>query len=197
MSRMSRADRKRWAATRTLPDVGEVMALWLEGEVKSWPGYAPDCGPDEETTELIPTLAALNRAGFVTISSQPGLAPTRGWDGRMWEQRAAVEGFADRCTADSLGAAAEDAGMLVIRRYTRRRVFGRFRSGAGAVPVTASGARVHTAFGGELDATDVEFILGGIGDTAMAEVLDAYQVTVIDPAWGSNALWPALAGALR
>ncbi len=195
---MSRADRKQWAATGTLADVGEVMALWLEGEVKSWPGYAPNHGPEEETTELIPTLAALNRAGLVTIGSQPGESPTLGWDGRLWEQRAAVEGFAGEATTERLRAAAEDAGLWVVRHCTRRRWFGRFRGGAGSVPVTASGARVHTAFGGELDATEVEFILGGIGDTAMGAVLDGWQVTVIDPAWGRNAvLWPTLIGALR
>ncbi len=197
---MSRADRKRWASTRSLADVGEVMALWLEGEVKSWPGYAPGCGPDEETTELIPTLAALNRAGLVTISSQPGLPPTRGWDGRDWQQRAAVKGFAVGSTLYELHGVAEDAGLRVIRHRTRRRWFGSFRGGRSAVPVTATGdvGRVATAFGAELDAAVVEFIFEGIGDAAMNEVLDAWQVTVIDPVWGRNdVLWPTLIGALR
>ncbi len=44
----------------------------------------------------------------------------------------------------------------------------------------------------------VEFIFEGIGDAAMNEVLDAWQVTVIDPVWGRNdVLWPTLIGALR
>ncbi|WP_157881130.1 DUF6919 domain-containing protein [Streptomyces griseoruber] len=69
---MSWSDRRRWRSAHTVADLGELMALWLEGELRSWPGYMPGCGPDEETTHLIPSLAALNRAGFLTIASQPG-----------------------------------------------------------------------------------------------------------------------------
>jgi hypothetical protein len=61
-----------WRAARTLPDLGNATADWLEGKTASQPGYAPGHGPDTETTGLIPGLAAANRAGFVTRQSQPG-----------------------------------------------------------------------------------------------------------------------------
>ncbi|GGZ19658.1 DUF6919 domain-containing protein [Streptomyces nitrosporeus] len=35
---MSRADRRRWRSARTVADLGELMALWLEGEIASRPG---------------------------------------------------------------------------------------------------------------------------------------------------------------
>ncbi|WP_031099057.1 DUF6919 domain-containing protein [Streptomyces sp. NRRL S-15] len=87
---MSRADRRRWKSARTVADLGELMSLWLEGEIASRPGYAPRYGPDEETAHLVPSLAALCRAGYITTCSQPGSAGT-GADGLWWEQRAAVE----------------------------------------------------------------------------------------------------------
>ncbi|MET9556100.1 hypothetical protein [Streptomyces sp. NPDC006645] len=68
---MSRNERQRWRAPQSVAGLGEPMALWLEGRIRSWPGYAPRYGPEEETTHLIPTLVALNRTGFVTVGSQP------------------------------------------------------------------------------------------------------------------------------
>jgi len=87
---MSRSDRRRWRSARTVSDLGELMALWLEGKIASRPGYQPRYGPEDETAHLVPTLAALCRAGYVTTQSQPGLVGT-GTDGLWWEQRAAVE----------------------------------------------------------------------------------------------------------
>jgi len=71
---MRRSDRRRWKAAGSLADLGELMALWLEGKVASWPGYAPNYGPDDETKDLVPTLAACNRAGYVTVGSATSLA---------------------------------------------------------------------------------------------------------------------------
>src|ERR1700678_2550864 len=109
--RMSHADREAWASARTLADLGELTAQWLEGGIISQPGYAPGCGPDEETVPLIPILATLNRAGFVTSGSQPGDAGY-GSEGTGWQQRAAVEGFADAALLVRLSDAAYDAGLL-------------------------------------------------------------------------------------
>ncbi|MGW1620979.1 DUF6919 domain-containing protein, partial [Streptomyces sp. NPDC002172] len=35
---MSRSDRRRWRSARTISDLGELMALWLEGTIASRPG---------------------------------------------------------------------------------------------------------------------------------------------------------------
>lgn len=211
LDRMSRRDRGLWRNARSLADLGSLMARWLHGDIASWPGYAPDTGPDPETTDtpgLIDTLAECNRAGFVTIGSQPGQPPTEGWDGALWEQRAAVDGFAHAPMAARLSDL-ERHGFVVISYTTRRRFAHRFRPSAGfPLPVTASidpdivslhgsravhGRRVATTFGSCLPRGEVEFMWNGIGEAALADILDAWQITVIDPAWGSNELWKRLA----
>ncbi|MFI8784378.1 DUF6919 domain-containing protein [Streptomyces albidoflavus] len=47
-ARMSRADSHRWNTARTPADLGDLMALWLEGGLASRPGYEPHWGPDDE-----------------------------------------------------------------------------------------------------------------------------------------------------
>ena len=72
---MDPEDAARWRAARTLADLGELTAQWLEGKIASIPAVVPGCGPGEETAELIPVLAACNRAGYVTTVSRPGEEP--------------------------------------------------------------------------------------------------------------------------
>ena len=76
-----------WAEARTLLEVGELTAQWLEGRIPKSPWYRG--APDPETTEIVPVLAALNRIGFVTTMSQPG----RGLS-EEYAQRAEVSGYA-------------------------------------------------------------------------------------------------------
>jgi hypothetical protein len=66
-----------------LADLGELTAQWLEGTIASVPTVWPGCGPDEEATELIPVLAARNRAGYVTTVSRAGEGPAPGYDGAV------------------------------------------------------------------------------------------------------------------
>jgi len=67
---MSEVDAVRWLSARTLADVGELTALFLEGHLQQTPTHMGS--PDTETIALIPVLAACNRTGFVTHQSQPG-----------------------------------------------------------------------------------------------------------------------------
>lgn len=191
MRRMSRSDRKLWRSATTLAELGELTARWLEGDIRSRPGYQPRCGPDPETTEtpgLVDVLAAANRAGYLTIGSQPGEPPTEGWDGQLWEQRAAVDGFAHDDMARRL-TELERHGFVVISYATRRRWLSRLRSPFGfAMPVTAivapdtysadgvhvaHGREVQTAFGGYLDRASVEFMWDTVSGGALADVLAA------------------------
>jgi hypothetical protein len=77
-----------WPAARTLADLSELTARFLEGDLSQSPSHVAQ--PDPETGPLIPLLATVNRAGFFTHQSQPGVA--RGDDGSA--QRANVSGFA-------------------------------------------------------------------------------------------------------
>ncbi|WP_459754465.1 DUF6919 domain-containing protein [Streptomyces sennicomposti] len=184
---MSRADRRRWKSARTLADLGELVALWLTREVQSLPGYQPRYGPDEETTPLIGVLAACNRAGYVTISSQPGLSVT-GADGLLWQQRAAVQGFVKNpLLVRELTGAAERAGLIVVLHDLLD------KPGTGGFAATLCDGEPHTVFGSALSRTDIEVIWSGCGPDAVAATVGATQVTLIDPAYGpSTRLWEAL-----
>src|SRR6059058_4543261 len=121
MGRMSKAERKLWASANTLEDLANLTARWLEGDLDSQPGYQPHHGPDNETVSLIPTLARLNRAGFLTSNSQPGNSECVGYDGATWAQRAVVDGWVSPGLAEGLVAAARDAGLIVVTNTVPRR----------------------------------------------------------------------------
>lgn len=187
-----------WRKARTLADLGDLTALWLEGAIDHHPGY---CGaPDDETALLVPVLAAANRAGFVTLGSQPGVAGTVGWDDKVWRQRAAVDGFATPDVAADLRGVAEAAGLVMIEHGPARL----FTSWSDTVVVTdrcrlsRHGHPLEresvTDFGAHLSRRLVRFQYRGCRRSAVRSLLDAPQVTLIDPAWGpSERLWHALA----
>ena len=182
-----RADRRRWAAAQTLPELADLMALWLEGELSMWPGY--DDGADEETTALIPTLSAANRGGFLTDQSQPGWDGP-GFDGLRWEQRAAVSGLiADEDFLELLRIrqACKAAGLLVLLSHPRHRPQGQGVTG------TIRGGRDYTVFGEHMPPRIVRHIWQGISRHALDQVVDAWQLTLVDPEYGRNdRLWPLL-----
>jgi hypothetical protein len=179
------SDRRRWASAQTLPELAELMALWLEGELSMWPGYG--AGADEETTLMSPTLAAANRAGFLTDQSQPGyIGP--GFDGLMWEQRAAVSGLVgDERLLTRLRRAGEAAGLLVLISHPRL-----LPAGRGAV-CTLRGGQPYTTFGEYMPPRVLRGVWRGIDRQAFVAIADAWQVCLIDPEIGRNdRLWPLL-----
>jgi hypothetical protein len=98
----------RWHAGRTIADLGELTAQWLEGSIASGPWYGGR--PEDETTPLIPVLAAVNRAGFVTDFSQPG----EKLDEDGCAQRASVGGFTTTAILAALCAHLEGTGLTVL-----------------------------------------------------------------------------------
>lgn len=184
--RESRRDRQAWASARTLADVGDLTARWLEGDLASQPGYERGAGPDTETTPLIPVLAACCRAGFVTNGSQPGEPVDDGFG-----QRAAVEGFASPEAAARIAACLPDGLIMLTGRAGWRM---RWRQ---AVVVTMDGGRPFTRFGVVLSRrhlADSWVGYGSLHPDAVRALQAAVQVTVVDPEWGRNdRLWPALA----
>lgn len=203
----TRVDAEAWYAASTLAELGALVARWLEGDLASQPGYCPGCGPDPETVPLVRSLAAANRAGFVTGGSQPGESGT-GYDGQFWQQRAAVTGFADDATwcslwpvLDRFGAVdvtdqtdtgfphAPGARLLVVARRARPR-----RRHEYGTTVTVAGDSPHTDFGAPFSDRAIVDMYGDMcsGD-AIDALCEAWQVTIIDPVWGeSQTLWQAL-----
>lgn len=186
---MSPADRRRKSA-KTVADLGELMALWLEGEIGSRPGYAARYGPDEETEHLVPTLTALCRAGYVTTCSQPGLAGT-GADGAWWEQRAAVElVVTDTVLLHRLFDAARTAGMVVrINDYSRA-------GGAPEQPVVATtrDGEPITTFGGRISRADMAHQWPGLNRHLAHQVGHGIYVSVVASEYGpaGERLWAVL-----
>jgi hypothetical protein len=196
---MSAADRAAWASARTLADLGELTACWLEGTVLSQPGYAPGCGPDEETVPLIPVLARLNRAGFVTTGSQPAEAGP-GYDGAHWEQCAAVEGFTvSERLPGRIGRYAGAYGLRVISREPSGLPRWRYRYDQ-AVTVTRRNGQHYTYFGVQVPRRHIKDPHLGYGichRDAVKALCSAWQVTVIDPQQGRDGLlWRLLDSAV-
>lgn len=189
---MNLRDRRRWKTARTFADLCELMALWTEGQIKTWPGH--DGEPDPETADLLPTLAATNRGGYLTTGSQPGVIGP-GYDGLLWEQRAAVEGLvADQHLLDRLRRAAEAARLTVIVHEPADRS----RGLGGDVVVTRVDGSPYTGFGAKLNRRVMKGQWPVISRDALQQVLGAWQVTVIDLEWGRDTvLWQALDRAIR
>lgn len=179
---------RRWADVGTVAQLGELGALWLEGEIPSQPGYAEMRGLDEETTHLVPVLARLNRAGYFTCGSQPGI----GWsDG--YQQRAAVDGFViDHDLLRRIDDAVSRADGLHLVVDTASRWRNDYRA---AMPVTRWGGSECTWFGARLSRRYLRFLYRETG--ALPALYGSWQVTVVDTVWGrDDTLWPALDEAI-
>jgi hypothetical protein len=160
---MNRADRRRWAAARTLADLSELVTAWLRGEITQTPGHLGP--PDAETIPLIAALALANRAGFVTDNSQ--LAES--YEGRTWETW--VSGFATDATLARLRAAI--AGTPLVLDACQGREHGGHRWGR---------CPRREVLGNWL-----------LRCPHVAELADVWWVTITDPEPGRNdRLWPAL-----
>lgn len=185
-----------WHSASTLADVGQLTARWLEGDLPAVPGYFGP--PDEETLPLVPVLAALNRGGFVTSSSQPGRAG-RDRDGILWEQRAAIEGFTGPVLTHRIAEAARRAGLTVITHNPAWLPRWRIRYGQ-VLPVTRRDGEDVTSFGAARPRRYLRDSWTGYGAchrAAVDAVCSAWQVTVIDPQWGrQDLLWSVLTGAV-
>lgn len=199
---MRRSGRRKWAQARSLAEVGELMAQWLEGRITYQPAYGGDA-PERETEPIRHLLAACCRAGYVTTCSQPGAV-----DRKTGEpcQRAAVEGFCDPAAWSRLGPVAYGAGLIVIAhdpaKVARCRL--RLRGGCcrwctrlpGAVPVTRWEGSAERWFGSRRSHGDLRDIHVGYGEChpdAVRAITRAWQVTLIEREWGANAvLWPLL-----
>lgn len=178
-----------WRSARTLSDLGELNARWLEGDIGQQPGHLG--GPADETIPFIPLLAKLNRTGFVTISSQPGYDGP-GHDGARWQQRAGVQGFIgsaepmrhirDLAVRAGLEVIAHDPATLPRWRYRNRP----------AIVVTRRCSLEYVTFGGiQLPRHHIRHRQRGYGRChrdAIDALCGAWQVTVIDLEWGRETL---------
>ncbi|WP_331734504.1 MULTISPECIES: DUF6919 domain-containing protein [unclassified Streptomyces] len=183
---MSRSDRKRWMAARTLPDLGILAAAWWEGSVRHLPGHRAGHRPHPLLADHTAVLAAANRTGFLAVAAQAGLA-----DGTV-RQRAAVQGFAtDPILIRRLVDAAENAGLkIVLNDY----LDAQHGPGDGITVTTHDGQAVNV-FGEALGLDDISAMWPRLPH-AVEAVAPALQITLTDPEFGpSSLLWDTLATA--
>lgn len=195
LRRMPRDERGMWRSATTLADLGGLMALWLEGKIESKPGN-PRCGPDAETGDLIPVLALACRSGFVTNNSQPGHGPLLGADGRLWQQRAVVDGYVDDVQLlRRLVDESERAGLCVIVRAPPS---GALEPAPGVVvPIVLRGEEVQ-AWDAPMDMDDLKVTWRGINRAAFDAVVGSVHLSIIDPEFAPrNRLWNVLTRATR
>lgn len=186
-SEADRGDARYWAEARTLDDLGELMARWLEGSIHYQPAWE-GARPAPETESLVPALAALNRGGFVTHFSQPGMSVPAG-DGR---QRAAVSGFGSEAVVHVIGRATLDSDLVALIYPPGGRLDGL------QIPISVQGDLVGIWAGAEMGPDAIEEFYGpDCHPEAVAALRGAWQATVIDPHWARNdLLWDRLQEAL-
>jgi hypothetical protein len=167
-----------WQQARTLAELGELTAQWLEGATPQRPMYIG--APDPETKPLIPHLVGYNRRGYLTDQSQPGSPLENGWAQRAW-----VHGFGTAELADRIEDALLDTELIV----------GRTPPGGDnptRICVTIGHERAWT-IGGAMRASYLAEQYREAIPAALPALLNAWQIEVIDPVWGRNdLLWDRL-----
>jgi hypothetical protein len=187
-----RRERPLWRAATSLQDLCDLTAGWLEGDIRSQPGYYGPVDVDEdEAPGITGALVALNQAGFLTRDSQAGYAVD---DGYEWTQLAAVTGYAGEQTVAHLRSRLAGTGYGI--RAVKARDHDEPFDWAG-VPVTCAQDEPFTVFGCRLSRLEIMLELEGAGIEAVDAVTEALQVTIWDPQPGPNQLWATLQAAAQ
>jgi hypothetical protein len=173
-------DAEPWRSARSLEEIGELVAQWLEGHLLYQPAYlAP--GPAAETSGLIPVLAAINRKGLVTRNSQPGRALQDGYGQRAW-----VTGFCTQKTLWQLEDLVLPTELVLIASPP-------LAGWSIGVPITIVGGRANTHGCQRLDLQGIQFLYGADLPAGVAALSESWQVDLIDPSWGRDSLlWQVL-----
>jgi len=180
-------DARHWAEARTLSDLGELTARWLEGGINYQPAWESG-RPDAETEPLVPVLVIANRGGFVTHFSQPGAIASSG----RGQLRAAVSGFAAPELISRLQETALGTDLVLLA----------YPPGGGLdglqLPIGMSDGVAYAGAGAEMRSEAIEEYYGpDCHPDAVAALREAWQATLIDPHWGRNdLLWDRLRAAV-
>lgn len=176
-----------WTKARTLADLGHLTGDWLEGRLEGEHPGGYD-RPDDETVPLIPSLAAANRTGLVTIGSQPGVIEE--FQGQRIEQHAWVEVLTvDQELLLTVTVEAWRRGIHVVAHEGPGRDLGY------AFPITIVDGGPFTWAGRRYGYDDLTLLWEGCHRDSIAAVVGAWQVTLIDPVVGCNGrLWRVLDG---
>lgn len=179
-----------WGKAETFEELCELMACFIEGKIKFCPGWGGET-VDSETKPLVPYLAAFNRAGLMTTTSQPGLYEEEGY-----KQRAFLDGetFKDIALRIAKLSLCTDLHISIFKYGVEN---SRTLTSSGyRIPVTIDDFKPYTFAGHYTYGYYVEnlaFFSEVCHRKAMQELKQAWHVTIIDMTWGRNDLWDVLA----
>ena len=174
-----------WSEVRTFEELCEVNIRFLRGELPESPcHFGP---PDPETSEIREALIELNRRGFLTTDSQPGILSSP-----HERQRAYVTGLArDPVAADI--AARELYSDLIVLRFQPVAVLGEAESDSSTFRITATvdDGCIYTALG--LPDWDELAHYMEACPHIHAELIPLWSIQILDPQWGrKDYLWQTL-----
>jgi len=197
MSHLTAADAGAWGSASYLADLCELNARWLERDGIRFRPFGQSV-PDMELAPVIPVLAGLNRAGFLTVHMQDA-EQTDLDEGGEWLQCAAVAGHVgDARTVRRIEAAAADARLIAIVHEPPPR-FAFCRNDA-VQCVTWEDGTGEDFLGSRLSRRYLRSRWDGFGfcgKSAQDAVCASWQVAVIDPEPGrEHHLWNSLSRAL-
>lgn len=170
-----------FAQARNPQQLADAVIGFLRGSIGWTPTHLGS--PDPETEQIADALVRINQLGFITDGSQPGMSNEHGI------QRAWVDGFCDRDTADRIDRSLASSELVTFTIKTNRESFA-------SLPVTRSSDGTPFTWAGRYYYPDFQ------GNYENGTTLDEWLrssvfVTVIDPVWGRNdVLWPRLVEAL-
>ncbi len=110
---MPSTTRNPWHNAQTFDDLLGLARAFVEGTVRSFPGWGSG-DLDDESDDLEDALLAANSAGILTVASHPGRPFAAAHDGRDWTGRAFVGGFVLDDTLERLTSVATAEGLLVL-----------------------------------------------------------------------------------
>lgn len=174
-----------WKNAKTLSEIGELTARWVEGTLPSHPYY--DGNPDKETESIQKYLINFNLNGLITTFSQPAESLNE----KGYAQRAALEGFAEENTAKNIAALGLYTDLLML-------VYPPGIKWGYQIPITLEEFRPFTWVG---HSGGFEEDLGPFTEYCSKEVMEvlmtAWKVVVIDLQWGrEDHLWQLVNTAL-
>ncbi len=175
------ASRALWLRASTFQELCELGARFCLGELAHFPGWGVDV-LDAESIELEPVLARLNRSGFLTTCSQPGVdAPER-----ELRQRAFVAGFADAAWIEVARTRVRAAGLRLAVLEPGAELSER-------IPVTIERGLVRVELGAAPHAAELACFEDDLAPEVLAVLARMPWVAVWDERFGaSTRLWDAL-----
>lgn len=178
------ADEQRWRDARSFAELCELGARFAEGKLACFPGWGWDA-LDVESDALRDALARANRAGCLTLCSQPGARDAA----RELEQRAFVCAFAEPELAARLERPGRGFELRIVRADDVEHA---------EVPVTIERGQVRVAIGGAAHAAERACFEDALAPALLDELVSRPLVCAWSAEFGPEvAFWPALLRALE